>query len=88
MSDPVTEKIILFGLRPTSIIVGVGFEFLPRPLLRSQLGSTSVQAGVPVPHELAKKLRYMSKIAAIFFRSDNTHLMRTQPIVNLLMACL
>jgi len=31
----------------------------------------------------AKKLRYMSKIAAIFFRSDNTHLLRTQPIANL-----
>jgi hypothetical protein len=36
----------------------------------------------------AKKLRYMSKIAAIFVRADNTHLMCTQPIPNLLMACL
>jgi hypothetical protein len=33
----------------------------------------------------AKKLRYMSKFAVIFFRSDNTHLNCTQPIANLLM---
>ena len=37
---------------------------------------------------MAKKLRYMSKIAAIFARADNTHLSCTQPIANLLMACL
>jgi len=36
----------------------------------------------------AKKLRYMSKIAAIFARADNTRLSCTQPIANLLMACL
>jgi hypothetical protein len=34
-----------------------------------------------------KKLRYMSKFAAMFVRSDNTHSNRTQPIANLLMAC-
>jgi hypothetical protein len=34
------------------------------------------------PHEQQKKLRYMSKFAAIFAASDNTHLMRTQPIAN------
>jgi hypothetical protein len=39
-----------------------------------------------VPQGRAKKLRYMSKFAAIFFTSDNTQLMCTQPIVNLLRA--
>jgi hypothetical protein len=34
----------------------------------------------------AKKLRYMSKFAAIFATSDNTQLMCTQPIVDLLTA--
>jgi hypothetical protein len=33
--------------------------------------------------KLAKKLWYMSKIAAIFARADNTHRMCTQPIANL-----
>jgi hypothetical protein len=43
-------------------------------------------AGVPVPQERgAKKLRYMSKIAAIFARSDNTRLSCTQPIGNLVL---
>jgi hypothetical protein len=32
---------------------------------------------------MAKKLRYMSKIAAIFSRADNTRLSCTQPIANL-----
>lgn len=32
---------------------------------------------------IAKKLRYMSKIAAIFSASDNTQLNSTQPIGNL-----
>jgi len=36
---------------------------------------------------MAKKLRYMSKIAAIFARTDNTPLSYTQPIWNLLVAC-
>jgi hypothetical protein len=36
----------------------------------------------------SKKLRYMSKIAAIFPRTDNTHLSCTQPIANLLIASL
>jgi hypothetical protein len=36
----------------------------------------------------AKKLRYMSKIAAIFSRSDNTHWICAHPIANLLIACL
>jgi hypothetical protein len=35
---------------------------------------------------IGKKLRYMSKFAAIFSVSDNTQLMCTQPIRNLLMA--
>jgi hypothetical protein len=35
---------------------------------------------------MAKKLRYMSKFAMIFAASDNTQLMRTQPIANLLVA--
>jgi hypothetical protein len=35
---------------------------------------------------VAKKLRYMSKIALIFATSDNTHSSCTQPIVNLLKA--
>ena len=30
----------------------------------------------------AKKLRYMSKFVSIFSTSDNTQLMRTQPIAN------
>jgi hypothetical protein len=34
----------------------------------------------------AKKLRYMSKIAAIFATADNTHVSCTQPIANLRMA--
>ena len=34
-----------------------------------------------------KKLRYMSKFAAIFVGSDNTRLSCTQPIANLLMVC-
>jgi len=37
---------------------------------------------------MAKKLRYMSKIAAIFGTADNTHLSCTQPIASLLFACL
>ena len=41
-----------------------------------------------MPYEHGKKLRYMSKFAAIFAASDNTQLMRTQPIANLRMACL
>jgi hypothetical protein len=35
---------------------------------------------------MEKKLRYMSKITAIFAGADNTHLSCTQPIANLLMA--
>jgi len=35
---------------------------------------------------MAKKLWYMSKIAAIFATTDNTHVSCTQPIANLLMA--
>jgi hypothetical protein len=35
---------------------------------------------------MAKKLRYMSKIAAIFVTADNTQPSCTQPIANLLMA--
>jgi hypothetical protein len=37
---------------------------------------------------MAKKLRYMSKIAAIFVRADNTRLNCNQPIRNLPTACL
>ena len=37
---------------------------------------------------VAKKLRYMSKFAAIIVRTDNTHVSCTQPIANLPMACL
>jgi hypothetical protein len=37
---------------------------------------------------MEKKLRYMSKIPAIFAGADNTHLSCTQPIGNLPMACL
>ena len=37
---------------------------------------------------MAKKLRYMSKIAAIFARTDKTRLSCTQPIANLRAACL
>jgi hypothetical protein len=36
---------------------------------------------------MTEKLRYMSKIAAIFVRADNTQLSCTQPIPSLLMAC-
>jgi hypothetical protein len=36
-----------------------------------------------MPHEHAKKLRYMSKIAAIFGKGDKTPLICTQPIANL-----
>jgi hypothetical protein len=50
--------------------------------------SISAGGGLPVPHEQAKKLRYMSKFAAIFARSDNTQLSCTQPIANLPTACL
>jgi hypothetical protein len=35
---------------------------------------------------MAKKLRYMSKIAAIFGTADHTHLSCTQPIANLALA--
>jgi hypothetical protein len=41
-----------------------------------------------VPTEQGEKLRYMSKIAAIFATTDNTHVSCTQPIANLPMACL
>jgi len=37
---------------------------------------------------MVKKVAVMSKIAAIFARADNTQLSCTQPIANLLMACL
>jgi hypothetical protein len=37
---------------------------------------------------MTKKLRYMSKIAAIFSRSDNRRLSCTQPIANLRTECL
>jgi hypothetical protein len=37
---------------------------------------------------MAKKLRYMSKIAAILATTDNTQLSCTQPIANLLTAFL
>ncbi len=37
---------------------------------------------------MAKKLRYMSKITAIFAAADNTQLSCTQPIPNPLMASL
>jgi len=41
-----------------------------------------------MPHEPVKKLRYMSKFVAIFAGADNTQLMRTQPIANLVTVCL
>jgi hypothetical protein len=47
------------------------------------------EGGRPPPGcrtSMAKKLRYMSKIAAIFARADTTHLMCTQPIANLLIS--
>src|SRR6478609_596396 len=43
-------------------------------------------AGPVCDTSVAKKLRYMSKFAAIFARTDNTHLSCTQPIANLLVA--
>ena len=47
------------------------------------------RVGHPGCHmSMEKKLRYMSKIAAIFSRADNTRLSCTQPIANLTMACL
>jgi hypothetical protein len=73
-------------------------QILPDLAPRSSNGTTRVCAGEGAcgPNiaqnlchtSMAKKLRYMSKIAAIFTRSDNTHLICIQPIANLLMACL
>jgi hypothetical protein len=62
----------------------------------AQARSPAVQNTIQTSHRqeclchisMAKKLRYMSKITAIFVKSDNTHLSCTQPIANLLTACL
>jgi hypothetical protein len=69
-----------------------GYPRSPRKLRRSGRGVCGADiawAGVPVHNtNRTKKLRYMSKFAAIFATSDNTQLSCTQPIANLLTACL
>jgi hypothetical protein len=54
-----------------------------------QCGGTEINEGSANPGDtraVAKKLRYMSKIVAIFFGAGNTQLSCTQPIGNLLMS--
>jgi len=59
-------------------------------LIHARSGGQVLKFRLPKPQRrrtsMAKKLRYMSKIAAIFARTDNTRLSCTQPIANLPMA--
>ena len=80
-----------FLLKCTELAFFVGSQGLTYFRLRSKHFSNTVQTShrqeCLCHKNKGKKLRYMSKIAAISPRTDNTQLSCTQPVANLLMAC-